>query len=302
MKKVVCFGEILWDVLPDGKKPGGAPMNVAYHLSRLGMESYMISRVGNDSLGDELKGFLQKMGLSTDYIQSDDLHETSKVIATPGDNYEMIYTILQSVAWDFIAYDRQTEALIEKADLMVFGSLVARRDASRDTLYRLIECAKMKLFDVNFRAPYYEQSVIEHLLGKADIVKLNNDELQIIAAWLGDKSGAEQEAVSRLQDRYQLEEIIVTKGGNGASYYTPTERHDYKAYPVTVRDTVGSGDSFLAAFVARKLQGESIDDMLDYAAALGAYVTASTGANPDYKKSDLERFIWEKQLEQVRWK
>lgn len=301
MKKVVCFGEVLWDMLPEGKKPGGAPMNVAYHLSRLGLASYMVSRVGDDPLGEELTLFLKKMGLSTDYIQIDADHKTSEVIATEGANHEMSYDIVRPVAWDFIAFDSKTSTLTESADLMVFGSLAARNEVSRHTLYELIEQAKLKLFDVNFRAPHYEQSTVDYLLRKADIVKLNNHELRIIASWFGAERDNEQESINRLQDLYGIGEIIVTKGGEGASYYTLTERYDYKAYSVIVKDTVGSGDSFLAAFVAQKLLGKSIEDMLDFAAALGAYVTAQAGANPDYKPTDLAHFMWQKQLEQLKW-
>lgn len=302
MNKVVCFGECLWDMLPAGRKPGGAPMNVAYHLNRLGIESYMVSRVGADQLGKELKSFLEKMKLSTAYIQEDTNYPTSEVIATVGDNHEVSYEIIQPVAWDFIAYGKETATLIESADLLVFGSLVARNEVTRNTLYQYLEHAKLKLFDVNFRAPHYEFKTIDYLLKRADIVKLNEHELRLIGAWLGSSSGKEQEDVNRIQDTYRLNEIIVTKGGAGASYYTPTERYDYKAYSVTVQDTIGSGDSFLAAFVAQKLLGKSIDDMLDYAAALGAYVTSQPGANPDYKPTDLNRFIWEKQLEKLSWK
>lgn len=301
MKKVVCFGEVLWDVLPEGKKPGGAPMNVAYHLNRLGIASYMVSRVGDDPLGEELTMFLKRMGLSTEYIQLDKDQKTSEVIATEGANHEMSYEIVQPVAWDFIRFDSQTVNLVENADLMVFGSLAARSELSRATLYDLIAHAKLRLFDVNFRAPHYEQATIEYLLDKADIVKLNNHELRIIASWFGDEGGQEHEQVNRLQDKYKIGEIIVTKGGEGASYYTPMERYDFKAYPVIVKDTVGSGDSFLAAFVAQKLLGKSTEDILDYAAALGAYVTSQAGANPDYKSSDLVRFMWQKQLEQLKW-
>ncbi|WP_134089964.1 carbohydrate kinase [Olivibacter sp. XZL3] len=301
MKKVVCYGEVLWDMLPEGKKPGGAPMNVAYHLNRLGLESYVVSRVGADPLGEELTMFLKKMGLTTDYIQVDADHKTSEVIATEGANHEMSYDIVQPVAWDFIVSDTETSTLIESADLMVFGTLAARNEVSRTTLYELIEHAKLKLFDVNFRAPHYEQSIVDYLLRKADIVKLNNHELRIIASWLGGDGDNEQESINRLQDVYGIGELIVTKGGDGASYYTLTERYDYKAYSVIVKDTVGSGDSFLAAFVAQKLLGKSIEDMLDYAAALGAYVTAQAGANPDYKTTDLAHFMWRKQLEQLKW-
>jgi len=302
MKKVVCFGEVLWDVLPAGKKPGGAPMNVAYHLNKLGIEAQMISRVGEDTAGKELLQFLTKMGLVTDHIQVDAQHKTSEVIARVGRNHEVSYEIVMPVAWDFIAYNTTLEKLVSDADVMLFGSLVARNETTRDTLYKMIDQAKFRLFDVNFRAPHYTQDTIRYLLSKADAVKLNHHELVEIAQWMGQKKVDEADAIARLQERYGLNEIILTKGAHGASYYTPESRHDYKAYPVTVKDTVGSGDSFLAAFLAQKLLGNSIDDMLDYAAALGAYVTAQSGANPDYNTTDLNRFIWEKQLERAKWK
>jgi len=302
MKKVVCFGEVLWDVLPDGKKPGGAPMNVAYHLNKLGIEGQMISRVGADVAGEELLQFLSKMGLTTAYIQLDEGYKTSEVIAIMDENHEMQYDIVKPVAWDFIENNDAIESMVSSADVMVFGSLVARHAVTRNTLYRLLERAKFRLFDVNFRTPHYTRETIEYLLAKADAVKLNNHELHFIAQWMGQTEDNEALAIARLQQTYGLQEIIVTKGGSGASYYTMESRYDYKAYPVTVKDTVGSGDSFLAAFLAQKLLGKSIEDMLDYAAALGAYVTAQSGANPVYKTSDLHRFIWEKQLEQMKWK
>ncbi|QNL49345.1 carbohydrate kinase [Olivibacter sp. SDN3] len=302
MKKVVCFGEVLWDVLPDGKKPGGAPMNVAYHLNKLGIDSSMVSRVGNDEAGKELTEFLTKMGLSIDYVQVDARYHTSEVIATMGDNHEMRYDILKPVAWDFITYTAPLEKLVTAADVMVFGSLVARNQETRDTLYRLLDHARFRLFDVNFRAPHYQRETVEYLLHKADAVKLNEHELLIITDWMNARAKDEHTAVSTLQEQYGLSEVIVTKGAGGASYYTLESRHDYRAYPVTVKDTIGSGDSFLAAFLAKKLFGKSIDDMLDYAAALGAYVTAQSGANPDYRTTDLQRFMWEKQLERVKWK
>ena len=302
MKRVVCFGEVLWDMLPDGKKPGGAPMNVAYHLNKLGILGQMISRVGKDAAGEELKQFLVKMGLTTDYIQQDDQYPTSEVLARMDENQEMQYTIVRPVAWDFINYNPNLEATVSQADVLVFGSLVARNETTRNTLYQLLEHAAFRLFDVNFRAPHYERTTVEYLLHKADAVKLNVHELEEIAGWVGLIGAQEHEAIERLQKQFQLAEIILTKGAHGASYYTATSRHDYRAYPVTVKDTVGSGDSFLAAFLAQKLLGKSVDDMLDYAAALGAYVTSQAGANPEYKATDLSRFIWEKQLEQAKWR
>lgn len=302
MNNVVCFGEVLWDKLPSGKKPGGAPMNVAYHLRQLGMNSKIVSRVGKDPLGEELLNFLTRIGLSTDNVQVDPEHDTSQVIATASPSGEMSYDIVSPVAWDFIDYDERTVNEVKNADMFVYGSLVARNEHTRDSLYKLIEHAQLKLFDVNLRAPHYEFSTINDLLEAADIVKMNEHEIVFIGNWLGSSSDNEQKLVELIQTRYQIREIILTKGADGASYYTLNERYDYKAYPVMVKDTIGSGDSFLAAFIRQKLLNFPVEEMLDFASALGAFVTSHAGANPEYDFRDLARFIWEKQLERANWK
>jgi len=302
MKRVVCFGEVLWDVLLDGRKPGGAPMNVAYHLNKLGIQGDVISRVGNDVAGKELLHMLSKIGLSTRYIQRDEVHKTSEVLARMDNKQEMHYEIVKPVAWDFIVYDEVLKKLVETADVLVFGSLVARNEVARHTLYELIDRAKFRLFDVNLREPHYTRETIEYLLRKADAVKLNNHELAIIGRWMGLQDNGGGEIVACLQQNYGLQEVIITKGADGASYYTLDSRYDYSAYPVKVKDTIGSGDSFLAAFLAQKLLGKSIADILDFASALGAYVTAQAGANPAYEQTDLHHFIWQKQLERWQWK
>jgi len=296
-KSVVCFGEILWDVLPNDRKPGGAPMNVAYHLNRLGIKSTMISRVGDDAAGRELQQFLKRKGLDIGYIQCDDQHQTSEVIASMGEDDEMHYEIVFPVAWDFITYEKRFDLLLEQTDIFVFGSLAARNVTTRDTLYQLIEKAGFKLFDVNFRAPYISKETVDYLLKHADAIKLNSNELQIISGWLGNTGGKESNGIHLMQDKYGIEEIIVTKGGLGVSYYTMKERYDYGAYAVKVQDTIGSGDSFLAAFITQRLFGRSIEDMLDYAVALGAYVTSQSGATPSYRIADLNHFIWKNKLE-----
>lgn len=301
-KKVVCFGEILWDMLPTGKKPGGAPMNVAYHLNRLGINSTIVSRVGNDSEGIGLKGFLDDIGISTALVQTDNQFQTSKVLATIGHDNEVNYDIVAPVAWDFIQYEDRFEMLLQEADVLVYGSLVARNETSRNTLSKLLEKAKYRLFDVNLRAPHYMPATIDQLLKKADAIKLNIHELAEVSGWLGNRSGNEYTGIGLLQDHYDLKEIIVTKGAQGASYYTPSARHDYPAVPVKVKDTVGSGDSFLAAFLAQKLRGETSENMLAFATALGAYVTTQSGACPPYSRADLNRFMWEKDLETNHWK
>ncbi len=299
-KKVVCFGEVLWDNLPTGRKPGGAPMNVAYHLNRLGVQSAVVSRVGRDAAGEELVAFLQHIGIDTSFVQRDPAYPTSQVLASIGADNEVSYDIVAPVAWDFIDYETAFATAVGDADVLVYGSLVARNDRSRETLLRLLDSARYRLFDVNLRAPHYRPETIDLLLQHADAVKLNSHELVLVSGWLGNKAGNEYLGIGLLQDRYGLSEIIVTKGAQGASYYTPTARYDYPAVPVQVKDTVGSGDSFLAAFLAQKLRGESNDNMLAFATALGAYVTTQSGACPPYSPLDLNRFMWEKYLA-VNW-
>ncbi|WP_257667417.1 carbohydrate kinase family protein [Parapedobacter tibetensis] len=301
-KKVICFGEVLWDILPTGKKPGGAPMNVAYHLNRLGIHSTVISRMGNDKEGEKLISFLDHIGIPIAFVQIDHEHQTSKVIANIGDDNEVNYDIVAPVAWDFIKYEDSFSALLLESDVLVYGSLVARNETSRNTLLKLLDKAKYRLFDINLRAPYYTPDTIDTLLKKADAVKLNIHELAEVSSWLGNRSGNEYTGIGMLQDHYGLQEIIVTKGAQGASFYTPLSRHDYPAVPVQVKDTVGSGDSFLAAFLAQKLRGQTRENMLEFATTLSAYVTTQSGACPPYSQTDLNRFVWEKYLEINHWK
>jgi len=301
-KKVVCFGEVLWDMLPSGRKPGGAPMNVAYHLNRMGIDSTIISRIGNDAAGDELLAFLDQIGIATTFVQRDATYPTSKVLASIGGDNEVTYDIVAPVAWDFIGYEPRFPYLMQDADVLVYGSLIARNGVSRDTLLQLLGNARYRLFDINLRTPHYTRETVDLLLRHADAIKLNIHELGEVSGWLGNRSGNERTGIGLLQDRYSLQEIIVTKGDKGASYYTPLAHHDYPAVPVEVRDTVGSGDSFLAAFLAQKLRGETSENMLALATALGAYVTTQSGACPPYSQADLKRFMREKYLEATHWK
>lgn len=295
-KSVVCFGEVLWDLLPGGKKPGGAPMNVAYHLHKLGLKSHMISSVGKDEPGLELLDFLKSIALPLTYIQQDPFHQTSAVQATVGDNHEVSYDILFPVAWDFIRWEPTHEQLISSADAFIFGSLGSRNETSRQALLKMLDYARYRVFDVNIREPHYTRNFVIQLLGKCDLVKLNLAELEMIAAWFNPACVNELERIELLFEQFNFQEVIITKGGNGATYYTAAIRYDYPAYLVDVQDTVGSGDSFLAAFLAMKLSDEPLEEILNYAVAMGAFITSKSGACPPYTKFDLERFIWKRSL------
>ncbi len=297
IKTVVCYGEVLWDILPTQTKPGGAPMNVAYHLRKFGIDSRMISRVGADELGNQLTQLLDGWSIPAHYCPADREHGTGKVNAQVLPNNEMSYTIMQPVAWDFIEWNEGQARLVRESDAFVFGSLVTRDETSRKTLYKLIEEAKFKVFDINLRPPFYSQEVLEYLLGKCDLLKLNENELALLSQWYPAGSDMEENCVRFLQKKFNIDEVIVTKGSEGATYYTLTESCSFPGYQVTVKDTVGSGDSFLAAFLAKKIQGATPAEGMKYAAALGAFVASHEGACPAYEIEQLNEFINHKELE-----
>ena len=289
--EIICFGEILWDNLPGGRTAGGAPMNVAYHLNRTGADSKLISRTGNDTAGSDLIAFLQQIQLPADLIQTDHQYATGEVMATVTENDEVVYDIKLNAAWDFIEFKPEYRLLAKEADAFVFGSLSARNETTRNTLLQILETASFKVFDVNLRAPHYSKEILELLLSKTDLLKLNENELLLLGEWFYEKGGAEQETAKFLLGHFGIEEIVITKGAEGASYYTGDTYFTGTAYPVTVADTVGAGDSFLAAFLHKKLTGSAIPEALDYALGLGAFIAGKHGACPPYTKEELEAFM-----------
>jgi len=285
-QQIVCFGETLWDVFPDSQKPGGAPLNVAVHLRRFGFNPIMISSVGKDDLGNGLLDFMKNKGIKTEFIQLDKRHPTGVVnvkIAAGGD---ATYDIVFPSAWDYIEMPNK---LGSSGFILVFGSLGSRNINSRKTLLKLLEGAGTALFDVNFRAPHYTRKLIEELLEKSDIIKLNEDEIEIIGEWLGIESGSIETICEQLTVKFKLNQIIVTLGSKGAMVYKDGKSFRHLGFKVYVVDTVGSGDSFLASYLAHFLKGSPVDDCLDMACATGAYVATQNGAVPEYKMSDLHQ-------------
>ena len=285
-KKAICFGEILWDNLPSGRLAGGAPMNVAYHLQKLGIDASLISKVGHDQAGQELVGFVSSIGIPAENIQIDTKHSTSEVLAELKANNEMVYTIAYPTAWDFIAWQDSFEQQIAKADVFVFGSLAARNEESKQTLLALLEHSKFSVFDVNLRAPHYSKETISQLLSKADFAKLNENEIVILGEWFTSFQ-TEKDVVEALMEQFGLAEILITKGADGGTYYDTSQSINYNAQKVEVVDTVGSGDSFLAAFLSKKLAGETTADCLDFAAKVAGFITSQKGACPSYDVADI---------------
>ena len=284
---IACFGEMLWDVLPTGKQPGGAPLNVAVHLHNFGLEAQLISRVGHDDLGTELLAFVEAQGVSTRYVQRGETHLTGVVKANVSDSMEVTYQIVKPVAWDYIQYDDALRQLVEGAEAFVFGSLAARHAPSRETLYRLLQQAPFKVFDVNLRPPHYSRDVVTYLLRQADVVKLNHHELAEIMGWFG-VSPDEETALRWLAERFGLQAVCVTKGADGAVLWVEQQLHDSPGIAVQVQDTIGSGDAFLAALLRGWLAGQQPADYLAFACAAGSLVASCQGATPAISEAQVQ--------------
>jgi fructokinase len=278
---ITCFGEILWDVLPTSKQPGGAPMNVAADLRNFGINAQMISRVGSDDLGRELLDFLQKKGLPLDLVQIGQTHLTGVAKANISDSNEVTYKIVQPVAWDYIHLEPNLVDAVQNSDLFVYGSLAARSPMTYETLQALLAVARRKVFDVNIRAPHYERTTVEELLHQADIAKLNEHELVELSGWYGEETDL-QKAMQTLRERYSLETLCVTLGEKGAALLDTTGFVQQVGFSVEVEDTIGSGDAFLAAFLYKTLQNETPQKTLEFACATGAYVATQRGATPTF--------------------
>ena len=283
---VVCFGETLWDFLPGGKEPGGAPMNVAYHLGRTGKNTAVISRVGNDEQGKELLLVMKQKNINTDNIQTDDKLPTSTVVARLRDNHEMVYDIVENVAWDNIEYNDSLSTIVKEAKYFVFGSLAARNLKTRATLFQLLEIANTKVLDINLRAPHYSRELTENLLAKADIVKLNEAELKLITEWFVAYTN-DDDAITFLQEKFNIHIMVVTKGADGALLKAGNTLYKHEGYQVTVADTVGSGDSFLAGVISQLIDQVPYEHILDFANKLGAFITTQKGACPVYQLNEV---------------
>lgn len=290
--KAACFGEVLWDIFPNGeRRAGGAPFNVAYHLSKMGVDVRMISSVGDDEPGHKLLDKIKGWDISTESIQISNTHPTSTVVATFDEHNEAHYEIVQQVAWDYIDVVHEDQRLLAETGALVFGSLVTRNKKSRNTLFELMENCAYNVFDINLRPPHYDVNVIKDLLYKTQLAKFNKAELRMMLDFLGKAYTTEKDSISYLQDTFGMREIIVSKGSNGAIYACEDNYYLYPTVPIAVKDTIGSGDSFLAGFLSKRLEeATSPDQRMIQAVSLGAFVTEREGACPEYTLEEFNQF------------
>lgn len=291
---MVCFGEILWDVFPNQKKIGGAPLNVASRLSSFGNDVSMVSAIGADVWGKKLLQYLNENNINTDHVQVLYKYKTGKVKVKLNQKGAASYSIKHPRAWDKILLTDEALKAVKEADAFVFGSLAARDDTSRNTLFNLIEAAQYKIFDLNLRPPHYSEEVLVYLMDKADFIKFNDDELYEVSQMMGSNYKSLEQNLHFVAEKTETKHICVTKGEHGAVLLYNNQLYYNSGYLVKVVDTVGAGDSFLGSLIGELLNHTEPQKAIDFACAVGALVAGSEGANPKITEEAITSFMYPK--------
>lgn len=286
---VIGMGEALWDVLPEGRKIGGAPANFAFHAGQAGMDARVVSAVGRDALGDETLLTLQQKGLNTDAVARVDF-PTGVVQVTLSEGGIPQYDICEGVAWDNIPFTPALDELARNAQAVCWGSLAQRSEVSRNCIYRFLDAmpseqGRLKVFDINLRQHFYSIDVIEASCQRANVLKINEEELVIVSELLRLGTPQVEQQCRLLMDRFSLDMLVLTCGCNGSYIFTPVET-SFRVTPlVQVADTVGAGDSFTATLVADLLKGAPVGVAHEHAVQLAAYVCTQQGAMAEWPEA-----------------
>ena len=284
---VLGVGELLWDLLPSGKQPGGAPANFAYHARELGADALVISRVGNDPLGREILDHLAGLGLRTDGISTDPVIPTGAVVVSLDQQDKPAYTIQEPSAWDFIEARQDILRQAAQAEAVCFGSLAQRHPDACAAITAVITAtpsSALRIFDVNLRQNYWSPELIRRSLKLANVLKLNDEELPLVAGALG-VTGDESSALRQIADRFQLRAVALTKGAKGSVLLAGDTMVSRGVSRQTVVDTVGAGDAFTAALAVGLLRGCSLAEIQKVATEVAGYVCSFPGATPALSKT-----------------
>lgn len=278
--KAISFGEILFDVIGDNEHLGGAPFNLAAHLSKLGNDAWIVSAVGRDDRGLRIKQAAEILGVKTDYLQENDF-PTGYVQVMIDEAGKPTYTIHEGVAYDNINKIDSDD----QYDCFCFGTLAQRSQISQTALFSTLEKlqAAHVFYDVNLRQNYYNREIIEKSLNYASIVKLNDEEVAELASLLFEEKLSEQDFCKRLMEKYDLKIVIVTRGSAGCAVYSGEKIIEVSGVKVNVADTVGAGDAFSAAFLHKFFETGDLELSAMFANELGAYVASRAGAIPEYE-------------------
>lgn len=293
-KYVVGIGEALWDILPEGKKIGGAPANFAYHASQFGLQSRVVSAVGDDKLGNEI----------LENFQNKELHSVIEKVnyATGTVQVELssegvpCYDIKENVAWDNIPFSDTLSELAQQTCAVCFGSLAQRNVVSRETINTFLKAmpngnGQYKVFDINLRQGFYTKEILRQSMQQCNILKINDEELVTISRMFGYPGIDLQDKCWILIAKYNLEMLILTCGVNGSYVFTPGNVSFVETPKVEVADTVGAGDSFTAAFIAAILKGKSVVEAHQLAVSVSAYVCTQHGAMPQLPQHLKDRAV-----------
>jgi fructokinase len=287
---IFCIGEVLWDIFPDRRFLGGAPFNVACQLAALGEPVRFASRVGSESLGEEIRREMKRRNLPMDLLQRDASLPTGQVFVDVADPQAPQYTIVAPAAWDAMQASDALRESASRARAIVFGTLAQRDERSRATIRGLLSPGPLRVLDINLRAPFDRREIVESSLELTDMLKLNDGELDRLASWF-DLSGGFRGRVEALAARFQLDLICVTRGAEGAALHMRGEWHEHPGVKVKVADAVGAGDAFLAALLSGLLLNRPAADALAYANAVGAFVASQPSATPALDRAEINRLL-----------
>lgn len=292
---VLGLGEILWDCFEDGRRPGGAPANVAFHVNQLGASGMVCSRVGSDSDGDGLVTYLNENGLDTASIQRDPKHPTGRAQIVRDSPHEQHFEITAEVAWDYLEFDAQLRGVCAQADAICFGTLAQRSETARQTIHQCLEVATsncLLVYDVNLRPPWFERSTIERSLHAADVAKFNLDEIKQLAIMLKVDAAEPQAIASALQQVFSVERICITRGDKGCLLIDRHDQCDVPGIPLKLVDTVGAGDAFTAAMIVGDLHGWPLRRIAEFANQVAACVARQVGAMAPIDDELVQKASW----------
>lgn len=279
---MIGIGEILWDILPEGRQLGGAPANFAFHCQQLGNQGIVISCVGDDDLGSEIKKSLQELGVSS-IVGVTPQYSTGTVMVEMASRGIPTYTIAEDVAWDHLSAETHHLEMAAQANVICFGSLASRSESSAQTIDNILSnCTKgcIRIFDINLRQHYYNPVVVKRLLSHSNVFKLNQEELIIVSEMLG-YNGTEDQLLEILCETFALKLIILTKGEMGSRLFSPVMGNSVMGVmPVEIVDTVGAGDAFTAAVATGLVHGLPLQKIHSLATRVAGYVCNKRGATP----------------------
>ena len=284
MKKftIAGIGELLWDVLPEAEVIGGAPVNFAYHVTALGARGVPISTIGRDPRGEKALAELQARGVDIAAISISDEYVTGYVTATLDEEGKATYTFPDEVAWDHLVVNEYAANLRSALDAVCFGSLAQRSEHSRRTIHGFLDSLRretVKIFDINLRQNFYSRQVIESSLQRTDILKLNEEELPVLARLL-ELKGPSDKWLAALIKLYHLKMAILSRGDSGSLLMTPEDSSEHSGIVTHLEDTIGAGDAFTAVVAIGYLRGMALDDINEQANRIAAYVCSQQGGMP----------------------